>query len=85
MPFRDDPDDDDLDEREYPDSDPEEGDDTVACPYCGEPVYHDAVRCPRCENYLSREDAPGRHPWWIVVTAVVCLLVVLGWILGRGW
>jgi uncharacterized paraquat-inducible protein A len=82
MPFRDESEDDDLEEREYPDADNDE-DDTDPCPYCGAAVYHDTVRCPRCGNYLSREDAPSRQPWWIVVTAIVCLLVVLGWILAR--
>ncbi len=67
----------------FPDDD---DDDTDACPYCGAAIYGDAVRCPRCGNYLSREDAPSRQPLWIVLTAVVCLLVVLGWILSRrGW
>jgi predicted nucleic acid-binding Zn ribbon protein len=65
--------------------DDDEDDTTDTCPYCGAAIYDDAVRCPRCENYLSREDAPSRHPWWIVVTAIVCVLLVLGWILGRGW
>jgi hypothetical protein len=56
-------------------------DDTEPCPYCGVAVYEDAERCPHCENYLSREDAPPtRRPLWIVVGVVICLAIVLKWI-----
>ena len=34
--------------------------DTVPCPYCRAPIHEDAERCPKCENYISREDAPSR-------------------------
>jgi predicted nucleic acid-binding Zn ribbon protein len=63
-------------------SDDDWDDDTVPCPYCGKAVYEDAERCPYCENYLSREDAPGRQPTWIVIGVLVCLVLVAGWILG---
>ncbi len=72
--------DDDLDDTEYPDADDEGGDDTVPCPHCLRPVYEDAERCPACGQYLSREDAPARHPWWLVVGVLVCLAVVLRWV-----
>ncbi len=65
------------DEDEYePDDD---GDDTVPCPYYGAAVYEDAERCPRCENYISREDTPSGVPLWIKLTALVCIVVALGW------
>lgn len=77
-------DDDELDDDDYPDPEDSDGDeeDTVDCPYCGAAIYDDAVRCPRCENYISREDAPSRPPVWIVVTAVICLFLVFAWIAG---
>lgn len=80
MPSRDD--DDDLDESEYPESpdDDEDGVETVACPHCLRPVYEDAERCPGCGLYLSREDAPARHSWWLVVGVLISLAVVLGWV-----
>jgi uncharacterized paraquat-inducible protein A len=78
MPYDDD--EADLDEREDPEPDEDDdGDETVACPYCGAAVYEDAERCPRCENYLSREDAPSRVPLWVKLTALVCLAVAVGW------
>jgi hypothetical protein len=77
MPFRDDDDWDDLDDPDEPD---DEDDETVPCPYCREPVYEDAERCPGCGHYLSREDAPWRRPWWLVAGVVVCLLVILMWV-----
>ena len=58
----------------------EDDDETVPCPHCLRPVYEDAERCPGCGHYLSREDAPSRHPWWLVVGVLVCLAVVLGWV-----
>jgi endogenous inhibitor of DNA gyrase (YacG/DUF329 family) len=66
--------DDDLD-------DPDDDDETVPCPHCGDPVYDDAERCPGCGQYLSREDAPWvRPPWWLVAGVVAGLLGVLMWV-----
>jgi hypothetical protein len=82
MPFHDD-DDDDLDHSEFPEPDEEEDDDddTIPCPYCRRAVYADAERCPHCENYLSREDAPpAAKPWWIVIGLLVCLVIAAGWL-----
>lgn len=78
--------DEDLDDREYPDEpdgDDEDDEDaeTVLCPYCLRPVYEDAERCPGCGHYLSREDRPSRHPWWLIVGVLVCLVVVLRWVI----
>ena len=74
----DDPDDDedDLPEGVYYDSD--DTPETVPCPYCREPVYEDAQYCPRCENYLSREDAPAdRKPMWIWICLILGLAAML--------
>lgn len=69
-----------------PDSDFDEEDDeaaTVACPHCGVEVYEDAQRCPRCEQYISDEDAPAApKPWWIIVGAAACLYAIYRWIGG---
>jgi predicted nucleic acid-binding Zn ribbon protein len=80
--------DDDWDDPDdFPDADEEaaeKGDGTIPCPYCGEDIHADSVRCPHCENYLSREDAPPRgKPLWIALGALAVLAVVLMWIL-RG-
>ena len=61
---------------------PEEDDDTVACSNCNHPVYDDAERCPACGHYLSREDAPVRRPWWLVVGVLLGLVVVIRWVMG---
>jgi hypothetical protein len=61
-----------------------EDDGQAACPYCGREIYEDSERCPYCENYLSREDAPSRHPVWILITVLICLALVGLWILGRN-
>jgi hypothetical protein len=61
-----------------------EGDDaTIPCPHCDQMIYDDAVRCPECGVYLTREaTATSTKPWWIVLGVAICLLVVLAWSLG---
>jgi hypothetical protein len=57
---------------------------TMPCPYCGRAIYDDAERCPYCENYISREDAPSRHPLWLIIGVLICLAIVALWVLGRN-
>jgi hypothetical protein len=60
-----------------------EDDATIPCPWCRQPIPEDTPRCPYCERYLSKEDAPPeRKPWWIVIGAVVALYFVYRWIVG---
>jgi hypothetical protein len=57
---------------------------TIPCPYCRREIHEEAQRCPYCASYLSQEDAPpSRKPWWLIAGAVLCLLLVLLWVLGR--
>lgn len=84
MPFRQD-DADDLDDREFPDPDyedtPDPASDTVPCPFCREPVYDNAERCPHCGSWLFYEGpAPRDKPWWLLGGVAVCLVVVILWI-----
>ena len=59
--------------------------DTLPCPYCGEEMLEDSPQCPACGNYISAEELPYyRQPMWVVITAVICLIVALGWVL-RSW
>jgi hypothetical protein len=70
------------DEDEWRDDGDELG--MIDCPNCREEVYEETERCPHCGHYLTQEeDTPGRQPWWIIVGAVACLAVALGWIFGR--
>jgi hypothetical protein len=74
--------DDDLDDREFPEEPADvDEDETVPCPNCLRPVYDDAERCPACGHFLSRENAPSRHPWWLVAGVLACLAVALGWVI----
>lgn len=68
-------------EDEHEDWSEDDDDLTIPCPHCREPVFDAAEQCPGCGHYLSREDAPWRKPWWLVVGVVVCLIVVLSWYL----
>lgn len=55
----------------------------VPCPYCRRKIVEDSPRCPYCENYISREDAPpARKPWWMIVGALLCAYVIYRWIAG---
>lgn len=63
------------------DDEPSNDEGTIECPYCHAEVYVDSPRCPRCENYLSREDEPApSKPLWIWVGAIVCLLTACLWL-----
>lgn len=74
-------DDDGKDQREEPDDDSED-EETIPCPYCGKPVWENSPRCPSCENYLSRDEAPAdRLPSWVIAGFVLALLATLLWIL----
>ncbi len=70
-------DEDDLDDEEGPEDD--SGEVTSPCPYCHEPIYDDAERCPECGQYLSRVDGPGNRPLWLVAGVAVCLAIVAWW------
>jgi hypothetical protein len=56
---------------------------TIPCPYCKREIHEDAPRCPYCEQYISREDAPrSRKPWWMIVGLVLCLYAIYHWVIG---
>ncbi len=50
---------------------------TVPCPHCGQDVYEDAERCPNCERYLSREDAPSQRSWTFRIIVIICLIAAI--------
>jgi hypothetical protein len=63
------------------DDDEDDDSDTVPCPYCRRSMSELADVCPHCGSYISQEDAPRRHPWWIVAGVVTCLaIVILLWV-----
>jgi hypothetical protein len=80
--------------RDYDPDDPEtypegvyaddDGDPSIACPYCREEIAEEAVQCPHCGNYLSREDTPAgssKSRAWVVVM-VLALLAAAMWVLA---
>lgn len=75
-------DDDDNDDADDPDApDPDEWV-TIPCPYCRSEISEDCVRCPRCGEYTSREDAPPapKTHFWAVMVALA-LFGMLYWLL----
>jgi hypothetical protein len=61
------------------------GEPVIPCPYCGEEMLEESPQCPACGNYISSEDLPTTsQPLWVVLTAIVCLILALGWVLS-GW
>jgi hypothetical protein len=74
-------DDEDWDETAEEDASDDDEEETVPCPYCRRPILEDSPRCPHCESYISREDAPpGHKPLWFLVGAAAVLVVVYIWI-----
>lgn len=70
-------DDDEDFENDVDDETDEDGDDTIPCPNCREPVFDDAEQCPHCGEYLTGETArQGPKPTWIIVTVVVLLIAL---------
>lgn len=74
----------DLDDREYPDVDPREDDDsteTVECPLCHADVYEDAEQCPVCGEFIPRTPSAwsDKPTWWIAlgILGIITLLVAL--------
>lgn len=63
------------------DSQADEDEPTVPCPYCRREIHEDSSQCPYCERYISREDAPRQpKPWWLIVGVIVCLYAVWRWL-----
>ncbi|MBA4186644.1 MAG: hypothetical protein C0467_01360 [Planctomycetaceae bacterium] len=88
-----DDDDEDWDEDEYDPEDPEtypaglyddDGPATVACPYCKAEILEDSEQCPKCGEFISREDHASGMRWSAWLLIVLMLLAVGLMILGRG-
>ena len=61
----------------------DDGPATVPCPYCKAEISEEAQWCPRCENHLSKEDAPPAGKSWFVVAAMVLALIAAAmWVAG---
>lgn len=71
--------DDDLDDDEDWNDDVEV-DNTTPCPHCGETIYEDSVRCPKCGTYLTGETMHHfRKPIWIIIGAVLALIAFVAY------
>jgi hypothetical protein len=67
-----------LEDWEYPDGEDDELADatpTRECPKCGVDVYDDAVRCPLCGEYFTKEGGGiVSMPFWMQLAAVAALI-----------
>ena len=49
------------------------------CPHCGADMYEDAIRCPKCGDYVTPgAQSKSRLPAWIWVGLVLVGLGMLG-------
>jgi hypothetical protein len=54
------------------------------CPECGAVMYADAVRCPKCGNYVTPGARPTSGlPLWIWAGLVLIVLAILAGALFR--
>jgi predicted nucleic acid-binding Zn ribbon protein len=55
----------------------------VPCPHCGTTITEDHLRCPRCENYITKEDAPPvpKSPFVMIMLVVSLVAVLMFWVL----
>ena len=66
-----------------PETDPQglyddDGPPMVPCPHCGAEVFEDSERCPRCEGYWSKEDAPtSRGGTWVILMILALLAAII--------
>ena len=52
------------------------------CPHCRKLIPANIFKCPKCGEYTTGGTTPVRlRPLWVVVTAIVVALVLLGWML----
>ena len=48
---------------------------TVTCPSCGQPVYEDADRCPKCGDWIVTSSGSKPIPFWAKMVALVLVLL----------
>ena len=67
-----------------PDSDFDEEweSETIVCSHCGADVYEDAVACPVCGEYLTKETHPlsDRPAWWVILGVVGIIATIISMI-----
>lgn len=55
---------------------------TLPCPACGAAMFEEADRCPACGDYVTPGGRPSARPPWVILTAIVCLVAAVWWIVG---
>jgi len=84
--------DEDWEEEDYDPEDPEtypsglyddDGPATVPCPYCKAEIIEDSEQCPKCGEYISKEDSSPAMSWWVWILAVLLLLTFTFMAIGR--
>lgn len=81
----DDPDEDDAGDWGAEDDYGDDGPATVACPYCRAEILEDAEQCPKCGQYISKEDMPTggfSAIGWVLI--ILMLFAAALWAVGRG-
>lgn len=52
---------------------------TIECSNCGADVYEDAVACPICGEYLTRNTHPlsDRPSWWVMLGVLGIVVTII--------
>lgn len=66
------------------DQDPSDTLDVIDCPFCGQSIIEDAEICPRCGNFILRnEDLGERKPVWWILLVIMLMLGMIGFAAWR--
>ena len=54
----------------------------VPCPHCGKTIMEDHQRCPHCESFITKEDAPAekKSPLIMILLGITLLAILVFWV-----
>jgi predicted nucleic acid-binding Zn ribbon protein len=66
------------------DQDPSDTLDVIDCPICRQSIVEDADVCPRCGNFVLRDESAGeRRPTWWILLVIMLMIGLIGFAAWR--